>query len=231
MEPLGSTDIFATKGIEYLIVIAYLALLIGFWQLLRTPRVAVAARHAAHRVGSALRGLFEVRDDRYFHQGHTWVGQPQADIVRVGIDDFAQKLVGAPDGFDLPSVGSTVRQGMRAWRLQVDDRQLDMLSPIDGEVVGVNQAVLDSPTIVSEDPYDRGWLLEVRVPERATFTNLLSGPLAHAWMEQAAERVKTMQPEGLGVLLADGGAPIAGFGRALRPDDWDELARDFFLTR
>jgi glycine cleavage system H lipoate-binding protein len=151
--------------------------------------------------------------------------------VRVGIDDFAQKLVGTPDGFDLPSVGSTVRQGMRGWGLQVDDRQIDMLSPIDGEVVGINQAALDSPAIVSEDPYDRGWLLEVRAPDRATFTNLLTGSLAHAWMEQTAERVKTMQPDGLGVLMADGGAPIAGFARALRPDDWDELARDFFLTK
>lgn len=231
MEPMGSTDIFATKGIEYLLVIAYLALLIGFWQLLRTPRVAAAARRAARSVGSTLRGLFEVRDDRYYHQGHTWVEKTDADVARVGIDDFAQRLVGAPEGLDLPPVGTSMRQGGRGWGLQVDGRRIPMLSPVDGEVVGVNHEVLDAPGTVAEDPYERGWLLEVRVREPETFTNLLSGRLARAWMDETAERVRSMEPEGLGVLMTDGGVPVEGFARVLRPEAWDALAREFFLTK
>jgi glycine cleavage system H lipoate-binding protein len=230
MEALGASDIFATKGVEYLMVIAYLALLVGLWRLLRAPRATGATAGGTGRIGVASRGPFQVPDDRYFHQGHTWAAPREGETVRVGMDDFARKLLGAPVSFELPPVGAHVRQGDHAWTVQLDGERFDMLSPVDGEVVGVNQDAIASPATVAEDPYDR-WLLEVRVPKlRANLTNLLSGFLARAWMEQTAERVRAVQSAELGVLVPDGGVPVEGFARHLDPERWQEIAREFLLT-
>lgn len=230
MEGLGTVDIFATKGVEYLLVIAYLALLVGFWRLLRTPRVAATARSGARRTGETLRGLFEVRDDRYFHQGHAWAAPGEGDTVRIGIDDFARKLFGSAAAFELPPVGTRVRQGDAAWAVRIDGDRFDMLSPVDGEVVGVNRDAIESPVTVTDAPYDR-WLLEVRVPDtRPVVANLLSGALARAWMEQTAERLRAMRCDDLGALVPDGGLPVDGFARHLSPDRWQEVTRAFLLT-
>jgi glycine cleavage system H lipoate-binding protein len=230
MQGVENVDLFATKGLEYLLVIGYLVVLIGFWRLLSRPPArakAVARSPRGERVG----GWFDVRNDVYFHQGHGWVAPPEGDVVTVGMDDFAQRLLGHPEAIELPAVGAQLRQGDRGWALQVDSKSISMLSPVDGEVVAVNQQVAAEPELVNADPYDRGWLLKVRVPRpETTRKNLLSGRLATAWMAQTVERLRAMPVGDLGVVLPDGGMPVDGFVRALAPEDWDRVARELLLS-
>ena len=102
-------------------------------------------------------------------------------LVKVGLDDFAQKLIGKVDAIDLPAVGSRLTQGDKGWSLMVDSAEIPMLSPVDGEVVAVNQEVLRSPEILSRDPYGAGWLLKVKSDRLAADTrNLLSGKMARS---------------------------------------------------
>jgi len=113
----------------------------------------------------------------------------------------------------------------------VDGHAIPMLSPIDGEVVEVNREVAASPTLINEEPYDRGWLMRVKVPNPAVAKrNLLSGGLAEAWMNGIAERLRAMPAGELGVALPDGGFPVAGIARALSPEGWDQVAREFLLS-
>jgi hypothetical protein len=106
-----------------------------------------------------------------------------------------------------------------------------MLSPVDGEVVAVNQEVLRSPEILRQDPYGKGWLLKVKSRRIGAATkNLLSGKLARAWMEDALDKLTPISPENVGPVLADGGLPLEGLARALGGDKWDELARAHLLT-
>jgi glycine cleavage system H protein len=224
-------DIFATKGPEYLLVIAYLVLLVVAVRFLAPRRVAQAAGAPARRPAGRPAPWFALADGYHFHQGHAWAAPEDGEVVTVGVDDFAAQLVGAPDALELPGVGADVRQGARAWSLRAGDRTLPMLSPVDGRVVAVNQAVLDAPRLAAEDPYGAGWLLKVRAPDRkVTLRNLLSGELAAVWMRQTAERLRALPAGGMGVVLPDGGVPVRGFGRALAPAEWDVVARDFFLT-
>lgn len=226
MEGLGPVDLFATKGVEYLIVIGFLIVLTAYWRLLSRP----APEPRAVRVER--RGWFTLKDGVYFHQGHSWAAPAGGDVVSVGMDDFAHKLLGKPDAFRLPPVGSKLRQGERAWTVKIDSKAIGVLSPVDGKVVGINPAILDSPELANHDPYDEGWLMKVRVqdPARAA-KNLLSGRLARAWMEATAERLREMRAGELGVVLPDGGFPVDGFARCLSPDRWDELAEQFLLIR
>jgi len=224
-------DIFATKGTEYLIVIAYLLAMAWAVRWFASRQAVRAAAVPEPRPRLRAEGWFTLADGLRYHPGHAWAAASDGDVVTVGMDDFAARLVGAPDAVELPPVGTTLRQGGRGWTLRAGDRALPMLSPVEGEVVAVNPAVAASPRVASDDPYGTGWLLQVRPRDRrASLKNLLSGDLASAWMRQAAERLRGMPDAALGLVMPDGGVPVPGFGRTLGPEAWDRAARDFFLT-
>ena len=224
-------DIFATKGIEYLIVIGYLLVMVGMVRLFASKRFARAGEAKTRRPVAHTAPWFSLADGRYFHQGHAWAAPDGGEIVTVGLDDFAARVVGQTDGFVLPAVGSGVRQGEPAWSVRADGRALTMLCPVDGTVLAVNPAVIETPRLAADDPYGRGWLLKVHAPNRqASLRNLFSGELATVWMQHTAERLRQLPAGELGVVMPDGGEPVPGFGRVLRPEAWQVITREFFLT-
>jgi glycine cleavage system H protein len=223
-------DIFATKGAEYLIVIAYLVLLVVMVRWL-TPRASRAAGAVARRPGTRPAPWFALVGGRRYHQGHSWASDEAGDVVTVGLDDFAARLLGPPDGFSLPAIGAPLLQGEPGWVVRGGGRELPMVSPVGGTVIAVNDALAAAPGLAAEDPYDRGWLLKVRAPNRrAALRNLLAGDLASAWMQQAAERLRRLSAGGLGEVMPDGGMPVQGFGRALGQEEWETVARECFLA-
>lgn len=222
------TDIFATKGIEYLLTIVYFALLVALVRWI-APR-ARPSRAPARRPRDA-DAWFHVVNGRSYHPGHAWAAADRDGLVTVGIDDFTAQLLGPPDALGLPPVGTRLKSGERGWQVAAGERVLGMVSPVEGEVVAVNQAALEAPRLASDDPYGAGWLLKVRASNpRAALRNLLPADLAATWMKQAGERLRGMPAAGLGVVMTDGGTPMKGFGRALGPAEWNTIARDFFLA-
>jgi glycine cleavage system H lipoate-binding protein len=147
------------------------------------------------------------------------------------MDDFAQKLVGEVSGVKLPEVGARLGQGEKAWSLVADSKSVDMLSPVDGIVVAVNEQMAATPGRLNQDPYGDGWLLRVKSPRlTANLKQLLSGSLAKRWMEEVCETLRMMMDPELGRVYQDGGLPIDGMARGLNPSGWDAVARTFFLT-
>jgi glycine cleavage system H lipoate-binding protein len=221
-------DIFATKGIEYLFVIGFLLTLVVFWRYLNRSTVLPNAAATARLIPTT--PWFRMADGLYFHQGHSWARVEDNGTVVVGMDDFAQKLVGEMNTIQLPKPGETVRQGTKAWDLVIDSRSLPMRSPVSGQVVEVNDEVLSSPRVVNADPYERGWLLKVRPKGfKDDVTNLLSGDLARAWMEQTSNMLRTWSSGSLGVVLQDGGLPVQGIARNMSQEKWHEIASEFLL--
>lgn len=224
-------DFLPTKGIEYLIAIAYMLFLVPFWWVLfrsgrrRTPAVAALSPVAA------MRSWFRVPETLHYHRGHAWAAPEDEGLFRVGIDDFAQRLLGRPDAVELPGVGETVEQGAPGVRLKLDGAAVRILSPVGGEVVAANPEVLREPGLVCTDPYGRGWLMKVRVPRAAVaVSNLLTGKLARAWMDEAAEGLSRLMGPSLGPVLQDGGIPVSGFARELSPEGWPHIAEELLLT-
>jgi glycine cleavage system H lipoate-binding protein len=227
MEGIRFIDIYATKGIEYLIVIAFLAAFVLFCRYMYRPRET----RAAARIAPENAPRFRVPEGLFYHQGHGWVRPEPGPVGVVGMDDFAQKLVGRVDSLLLPSVGMRLAQGEKGWSLVVDSVAIPMLSPVDGEVVEVNHEVLRSPGLLQQDPYGKGWLFKVKSRRISAATkNLLSGKLARAWMESSLEKLHPVGPESVGPVLADGGLPVEGIARALGGEKWEELARTHLLT-
>jgi glycine cleavage system H lipoate-binding protein len=226
MEGIRFIDIYATKGLEYLIVIAFLAAFVVFCRYMSRPREAEAMAAPGSDVTR-----FRVPEGLFYHQGHSWLRPEQGSIGVVGLDDFAQKLVGKVDSLRLPAVGTSLTQGGKGWSLMVDSTPISMLSPVDGEVVEVNRAVERSPEILKDDPYGKGWLLKVKSPRMHADThNLLSGKVARAWMENALDKLQPLHPESPGPVLADGGLPVEGLARILGGNRWQDLAKTHLLT-
>ena len=235
MEGFQYVDIFATKGIEYIIVMVFLGGFIYFSRYL-SHRVTAPAE-ASVRPRSFV-DYFRVPDGYLFHQGHTWLKADGDQLVTVGMDDFAQKLLGKVDTIRLPGVGAKLTQGEEGWALAVREKTIPMVSPVDGEVVAVNQEAIRNPDLLGQDPFERGWLLKVR-PARFTSNkrNLLSGQMARQWMSSVLERLradigKAIPQEGpsIGTAYQDGGTPVQGIARALAGERWEEMAKGYLLT-
>jgi glycine cleavage system H lipoate-binding protein len=232
MEGFKFVDIFATKGQEYLIVIGFLTLLALFWRFLSPRPSSVRDERPADLVE-----WFRVPRGFLFHRGHGWMREA-GDLVRVGVDDFAQKLVGRVEAIDLPAVGMRLGQGDRGWDLRAGSARFPMLSPIDGEVVSVNERAVLMPDVVNQDPFGDGWLMEIRPTRLASDrTNLLSGSLARHWIEDAIHSLRLRSGEELGALyndggvtMQDGGVPVDGIARALAGDSWESLVKEHLLT-
>lgn len=222
-------DPFATKGSEYLLVCAFLPLLVWYWRMLRGPMdPAVQPAPAVDRTGMG--HWFELSPGAFYHPGHSWAAPGDKDLLRVGMDDFAQKLIGRPTRIVLPRQGERVVQGASAWQVQVDAKTVEVLSPVSGVVVARNDAVADVPGLVNRDPYGDGWLLDVWAETKPNLTSLMHGDLARAWMDVTLEALRKRMSPPLGVVMQDGGRPVDGIARALSPDSWDEVARDFLLS-
>ncbi|MEW6749625.1 MAG: glycine cleavage system protein H [Candidatus Latescibacterota bacterium] len=230
MEGFHHVDLFATKGAEYLLVLGFLALLVFYWRVLNRPARPAQIPAPVPAAGGA--GWFEVRNGVFYHPGHTWAMPLQGSTVRIGLDDFAQKLLGTPERVSLPQPGTALGQGEQALNLTIGSRAIPLLSPVDGEVVAVNEEVVRSPELVNRDPYGQGWLVEVRGPRvKANLKGLLSGRLALSWMEATAEGLRRRISGELGLAMQDGGVPVSGMAQSLSADHWEEVAADFLLTR
>jgi glycine cleavage system H protein len=224
-------DFLSTKGIEYLLVICYLLLFLPFAWILRRMAAAPAVAAMPGNASPPNTSRHGIPRGIHLHRGHSWAALERGDLLRVGIDDFARRLIGCPTGLSLPSPSQHLQQGEKGWQVRVDGHAVDLLSPVQGEVVEVNDEVVCTPQLVCEDPYERGWLLKVRVPNAAAaMRNLLPQRLADAWMDEVYEDLGSQMGGDLGAVLQDGGLPVPGFAAELTGDRWPQIAKRFFLT-
>jgi glycine cleavage system H protein len=174
---------------------------------------------------------YQMPETLYYHRGHTWARPLDADTVLVGVDDFARRLIGPAAAVKAPALGDWLHQGGRAFALKFDGKTADLVSPVEGEVVDVNREVSDRPSLTSEDPYGRGWVVKVKAPNLASnLRNLLSGRLARKWMEDSREALELRLMALSGSVLQDGGEPARDLGRQLPAADWERLTHEFLLT-
>jgi glycine cleavage system H protein len=229
MVPHDILTLYATKPVEYLIAVAFLILFVPFWRYVHGGVAARAPAVARRALVPRLVEWFAVPEDRFYHPGHAWARPEPDGVVTVGIDDFARKLVGPLDGVELPPPGVRVGQGEPAWTLVVDGDAIPMLSPVDGFVVAVNPEAFRRAQ--PPDPYGRDWLIKVK-PERLVpnLRTLLANGTARRWIEQAADALRARLPVATGLVYQDGGVPVDGMARAIDPDRWPQVVREFFLT-
>jgi glycine cleavage system H lipoate-binding protein len=149
--------------------------------------------------------------------------------VRVGIDDFALRLLGPQDDIELPRLGKTVFQGQHQATLKRDQNKAETLSPVDGKVVAVNYKVKRKTHIANDSPYYGGWLMVIEpIDLRKNLKNLFFGTESLAWMDDEATRLNTLLSEETGYqMAATGGEVIKDIYGMVPGIDWDRLVEEF----
>lgn len=102
-----------------------------------------------------------------YTSAHEWIRELGGGNVRVGITDYAQRQLGDVVFVQLPAVGERADVGKALGEVESTKSVSDIYAPLSGEVVSVNQALDSNPELVNTDPYDTGWMFELRLDEAA----------------------------------------------------------------
>jgi glycine cleavage system H protein len=193
--------------------------------------VPVESQPVPAAIGADYVGGFHVPENLGYHSGHSWLVRERKNVVRIGADEFAAALLGKIEKIELPKPGTWIRQGQRILSFYRDGVKTEMVSPTEGEVMEINAELLENPAALRQDPYGKGWLMSVHVPdEENTGRNLLPKGLVGQWMREAVARLYAQQPALAGAVAADGGRPADDVFAALPNTNWKEITGEFFLT-
>ena len=195
----------------------------------RTMGAAVEADAKAWHLQAVEEGLL-------VHPFHTWISEESKGTLRLGLDGFANAMLGGVDRV-VPCVGKgPIKEGAPLAVVSARGRSITVFSPIDGEVLDINETL--TAKSVAEDPLGQGWLLQVR-PTRlpvAGSTWRSKETLRRWWREEflrlrEAALSAAAPNEAVGVSMADGGAPMPGAFTQLDPVAFADLLRSTFGSR
>jgi glycine cleavage system H lipoate-binding protein len=186
-------------------------------------RIFRAARNRAAGL-ERVDGLF-FKPDLYYAPGHLWLGRRDG-VLRLGIDDLAQRLLPEPHSIELPARGRELKAGEVAAVLICGYKRVEIRCPTAGTVVGANEALAHDPTLFRRDPYSRGWLFELQ-PADAAWQQLPIGAAARTWLRAEASRLARFAETELGVGAADGGEFTLLMANALPGSKWDAMLAAF----
>ncbi|AZH26461.1 glycine cleavage system protein GcvH [Haloplanus aerogenes] len=116
---------------------------------------------------------FDVPTDRRYLESHEWT-TTDGDSVRIGITDFAQDELGDVVFVELPAEGDDVTKEGEFGVVESIKAVSDLVSPVSGTVLAVNEDLFDAPELVNEDPYGEGWMIEIEPSSESEFDDLLS---------------------------------------------------------
>jgi glycine cleavage system H protein len=231
MEQFVYSDIFDTKGIEYIIVIFFLLLVIPFWRLLNRSLKQTAAE------GSAL-GILNLQSLRIpqgllFNRNHTWSHLEKSGVASVGLDDLLLHLTGGVELNYLKEQQERVRRGEPIARIMQKGKELVITSPITGVVDRVHNSLADNSEHLSDDPY-RSWLYRIK-PEKwqeETGDAMLAAQ-ASEWTRRELDRFRDYMAEAVqrepeaGVVLQAGGELIGHPLSELNQEGWVGFQKKF----
>jgi glycine cleavage system H protein len=103
-------------------------------------------------------------EDLLYHPEHDWA-RVDGDEATFGITWYAQDSLGEVVFFDPPKVGTTVSKDASYTEIESVKAVSDVISPLSGEIIAVNEALADTPETINEDPYGEGWLVRVRLSD------------------------------------------------------------------
>lgn len=122
------------------------------------PRVHIAHIPEIEKVGKS---EFAIPGGVFISEGHCWVSVNQDGSVKIGIDDFAKKLIGKIDGIEFPNLGMNITKGQPLFSLKQSKKSIQFLSPVSGLVKSVNHDLAENLDALDFTPYDKNWICVV----------------------------------------------------------------------
>ena len=227
-------NLFQTKGIEYIIIIAFLLLIIPFWRLLNKPLKVPARVRNAFKTLSA--SVLRVPQGIFFSNNHTWAHMQKSGDARIGLDDLLLHLTGGVRVVMLKNPGNTVIKGDVVSEIDHEGKKLIIISPVSGKITAVNNILEDDPSVLNSDPYGKGWLYSIKPTEwLAEAGGFHFAAEASTWLRTELERFRDFMaasvsrntPEMNAVYLQDGGELIDNPLSAMPDEVWKDFQEEF----
>jgi glycine cleavage system H protein len=234
MDGFTYQNIFETKGIEYLAIVAFFAILIPFWMLLN-KQVRIS-KEIQKKLGALTVNALRIPQGVFFSKNHTWTHLDKGGIARVGMDDLLLHLTGEIKVKRLKNPGEQIEKGEFLADIEHKGKSLKITSPISGEIIDNNHRLLEDSRHLNEDPYLKGWLYKIKPSRWIAETNTFYlAEEATNWSEKEIERFKDFlassvekyAPDPSNLVLQDGGELIDHPLSELPTEVWQDFQRSF----
>lgn len=127
--------------------------------------------------------MIEIPEDLRYTDEHEWA-RIEEELVVIGITDYAQDALGEIVYIELPSEGDEITKGDSFGGVESTKSVSDLYAPVSGEVVEVNESLLDSPEAINEDPYGDGWLIKVKLHDSDELDDLMDSEQYSEFIEK-----------------------------------------------
>jgi glycine cleavage system H protein len=118
--------------------------------------------------------MSEIKPELLYTKEHEWVRKESNGTVVIGITDFAQSALGDVTFLDIPPEGKELKAGEIFGTVESVKSVSDLYAPVSGVITKANQALVDDPSAINQDPYGNGWMLEIKVKDLGEVEKLLS---------------------------------------------------------
>jgi glycine cleavage system H protein len=227
-------NIFETKGIEYLAILAFFALLVPFWILLN--KEVKITQQIRKMIGILSVNSLKIPQGLYFSKNHTWTHLGRSGSATVGLDDLLLRITGTVNINHLKSPGDMIHKGDLLTEIDQNGKTLRIFSPISGKILKSNDLLKVNPQLSCEDPYGKGWIYKIKPTNWSAETSAYYlAEDAIQWSKTELGRVKdfmalTMtkyKPDPFSPVLQDGGELCNGALSELPNEIWQDFQQEF----
>jgi len=174
---------------------------------------------------------FRIPQGYYLHKGHAWVKIEEGSTVRIGLDDFALRLLGPLENVAAPLVGKQMKQNTSQIMLKRGEKSAGVLSPVSGVVTDVNPRLREEGSLANKNPYTDGWVLRLHSEGlRNELKDLYIGTESEEFMEKEISHLYDVIEESGGLLNTDGGYLGEDIYGNMPQIGWERLTRLFLHT-
>ena len=201
-------------------------------QMQLKPKVHISHFPAAN---DFIRGEFSIPGGVFIAKNHTWFSITQAGITKIGIDDFAKKLIGRIDAVEFPNLGMELKAGQPLFTIKQGNKSITFNSPVTGKVSQVNSLLKDNPSALDITPYEKNWVCALdteNIDDEIKGMNI--GKSAVSFYQEDIEKFRNLVKDLIksekkeGEFIEDGQIYI-GHLEKLTNLDWQKIISEFFL--
>ena len=118
-----------------------------------------------------------------YTKDHEWA-KKEGDVVTVGVTDYAQDALGDVVFLELPEIESEISKGETFGVVESVKAVSDLYAPLSGKVIKINEALVDEPETINEDPYENGWMIEIEMSDESELDNLMDLAQYEAYVKE-----------------------------------------------
>ncbi|MEW6511832.1 MAG: response regulator [Bacteroidota bacterium] len=177
---------------------------------------------------------FTIPGGVFISEGHCWARMEEDGTVRVGMDDFARKLIGSIDAIEPPNLGMMIKKGQTVFSVKQGYRWIQFRAPVSGQVARVNTLLKGGVEALADNPYDRSWVCAIDAEDLDTeLRDLKIGKSAVSFYQDQLDQVRTyLRPRGGNghddSVRSPEDLDHLGTMAELNDRQWEEMVREFF---